>query len=138
MSSAILRVILGPESCQRVVFPAGLPLAVPELQTEIKTKCQIMDLFRLQFMDTLFDNTFMNLTSMDEIEDKPTVKVIYKACRPQDDGTDQSAVSFSRSSTSPPCNATFNSGASTLILTSPLTQSTSSRSSWPDTFTVSL
>lgn len=127
MSSAILRVILGPESCQRVVFPAGLLLTVPQLQTEIKTKCKIMDPFPLQFMDTLFDNTFMNLSSMDEIEDKAAVKVIYTACRPPDDGADQSAVTFSRSSTSPPRNTTSDSGESTLILTSP--ESTSSRSS---------
>lgn len=34
---AILRVILGPDSSQRVMFSAGLPLTVAELETKIKT-----------------------------------------------------------------------------------------------------
>lgn len=51
---AILRVILGPDSSQRVMISAGLPSTVAELEAEIKTQCKIMEPFRLQFMDTLF------------------------------------------------------------------------------------
>ncbi|CAL8253809.1 unnamed protein product [Arctogadus glacialis] len=131
--AAILRVILGPDSGQRVVFPAGLPLTVSELETEIKSQCKITDSFRLQFMDTLFGSEFMNLTSMDEIEDKATVKVIFTPCRPQD--ADQGVGSFFFPPTSTPDDTTTSfSGESTIILTSP--ESTSSRSSWPETFQV--
>lgn len=58
--TAIFRVILGPDSCQRVVFPSGLPSTVTDLETEIKTQCKIKQSFRLQFMDTLFGNDFIN------------------------------------------------------------------------------
>lgn len=36
-----------------------------------------MEPFRLQLMDTLFGNKFMNLTSIEEIQDKATLKVVY-------------------------------------------------------------
>jgi hypothetical protein len=79
-------------------------------------------------MDTLFGSEFMN-----EIEDKATVKVIFTPCRPQD--ADQGGVgSFFFPPTSTPDDTTSFSGDSTIILTSP--ESTSSRSSWPDTFQV--
>ncbi|MEQ2186914.1 hypothetical protein GOODEAATRI_033740 [Goodea atripinnis] len=129
MSSAVLRVILGPDSCQRVVFPTGLPTTGPELQNEIKTNCKLSEPFRLQFMDTLFDNSFMNLTSMDEIEDKATVKVIYTTCEAQDAG----ALSFPCSAITPPRDMTSDSGGCAVI---PTSESTSSRSLWPDTFIV--
>ncbi|KAF6729752.1 hypothetical protein FQA47_009551, partial [Oryzias melastigma] len=75
MTSAVLRVILGPDSSQRVTFPNGLPSTVPILELEIKTQCNLTVPFRLQFMDRDFDNEFVNLTSMKEIEDKSTLKV---------------------------------------------------------------
>ena len=83
-TQAVLRVILGPDSSQRVMFSAGLPSTVAELETNIKTQCKIMEPIRLQFMDTLFGNEFMNLTSMEEIQDQATLKVIYTSCQPQD------------------------------------------------------
>lgn len=83
-TSAILRVILGTDSSQRVVFPAGLPSTVTDLETEIRNRCKIKKPFRLKFMDTLFDNEFMNLTSMEEVQDKATLKVKYTTCRPLD------------------------------------------------------
>lgn len=66
-TSAILKVILGTDNCQRVVFPAGLPSTVTDLETEIRSQCKIKEPFWLQFMDTLYGNDFMNLTSMEEV-----------------------------------------------------------------------
>ena len=129
-TQAVLRVILGPDSCQRVMFSAGLPSTVAELETNVKTQCTIMEPFRLQFMDTLFGNEFMNLTSMEEIQDKATLKVVYTSCQPQDQG--EHSLSFS--STSAPDDTSSCSGVSTVILSSP--ESTSSRASWPDLFCV--
>lgn len=48
-TQAILRVILGPDSSQRVIFSAGLPSTVAELQTEIKTQCEIMEPIMVTF-----------------------------------------------------------------------------------------
>ncbi|KAJ8272853.1 hypothetical protein GJAV_G00094180 [Gymnothorax javanicus] len=132
-TSAILRVILGADSSQRVVFSAGLPSTVTELETEIKNQCKIKEPFRLQFMDTLFGNDFMNLTSMEEIQNKATVKVIYTSCEPLNPDADQCVDTRSF----PPNNHlddTISSGDSTLILSS--SESSSSRSSWPDIFCV--
>ena len=129
-TQAILRVILGPDSSQRVMFSAGLPSTVAELENNIKTQCKIIEPFRLQFMDTLFGDKFMNLTSMEEIRDKATLKVIYTSCQPQDQGE----ISFSFSSTSAAGDTSSCSGDSTVILSTP--ESTSSRSSWPDLFFV--
>ena len=116
-----------------MAFPAGLPLTVSELATEIKSQCKVTDSFRLNIMDTLFGSEFMNLTSMNEIEYKATVKVIFTPCRPQD-ADDEGVGSFSFPPTSTPDDTTSFSSDSTIILTSP--ESTSSRSSWPDTFQV--
>lgn len=126
---AILRVILGPDSSQRVMISAGLPSTVAELEAEIKTQCKIMEPFRLQFMDTLFGNEFVNLTSMEEIQDKATIKIVYTSFQPQDQGED----TFSFPSTSA-LDDTSTSGDSTVTLSSP--ESTSSRSSWPDLFCI--
>uniref|UniRef100_A0A3P9K7E0 Uncharacterized protein n=1 Tax=Oryzias latipes TaxID=8090 RepID=A0A3P9K7E0_ORYLA len=73
---AILRVILGPDNSQRVVISAGLPVSQPPMQPQMKTQCKIMTPFRLQFMDPLFGNDFVNLTSIEEIQDKATLKVV--------------------------------------------------------------
>ncbi|KAL6460861.1 hypothetical protein MHYP_G00308270 [Metynnis hypsauchen] len=129
-AQAIFRVILGPDSSQRVMISAGLPSTVAELETEIKTQCKILEPFRLQFMDTLFGNEFVNLTSMEEIQDKATIKVIYTSYQPQDQGED----SLSIASGSAPDDTSYSSGDSTIIVSS--SESTSSRSSWPDLFCV--
>lgn len=128
-AQAILRVILGPDSSQRVMVSPGLPSTVTELEAEIKTQCKIMEPFRLQFMDTLFGNEFVNLTSVAEIQNKATIKIVYTSCQPQDQGEDR----FSFPSTSAP-DDTSTCGDSTVSLSSP--ESTSSRSSWPDLFCI--
>lgn len=127
--TAILRVTLGPDSCQRVVFPSGLPSTVTDLETEIKTQCKIKQSFRLQFMDTLFGNDFMNLTSMEEVQDKATVKVIYTSCRTLDGAHCADADSPTTHNNDSIC-----SDDSAIILSS--SESASSRSSWPDFFYV--
>uniref|UniRef100_A0A3P9IJX0 Uncharacterized protein n=1 Tax=Oryzias latipes TaxID=8090 RepID=A0A3P9IJX0_ORYLA len=83
---------------QRVVISAGLPSSVAALEAEIQTQCKIMTPFRLQFMDPLFGNDFVNLTSIEEIQDKATLKVVYTFIQPQDQDED----SFSFPSTSAP------------------------------------
>lgn len=133
-SPVVLRVILGPDSSQRVVFSGGLPSTLAELETSIKTQCKIVEPFRLQFMDALFDNEFMNLTAVSEIQDKATIKVVYTytSSQPQCPGDESFSSSTSALDDTGSC-----SGDSTIILSSPQsTSSTSSRSSWPKLFSV--
>nr|XP_023655925.1 uncharacterized protein LOC111837808 [Paramormyrops kingsleyae] len=73
---AILKVILGNNSSQRLNFQNGLPDSVSELVTEVQRQCGIKTNFRLQFMDALFENEFLNLTSVDEIQDRGTIKIV--------------------------------------------------------------
>jgi len=47
-----------------------------ELHTLVKTFFELKEDFRLQYMGADF-NAFMNLTSMSDVKDKGTLKVIY-------------------------------------------------------------
>ena len=73
-SVAILKVILVDNSSQRLTFQIGLPRSVNELVSEVQRQCGVNSNFRLQFMDPLFE--FMNLTSMDEVKDRGTIRVV--------------------------------------------------------------
>lgn len=76
MAPAILKVILGDNSSQRLTFHCGLPGSVIELIEEVQRQCGLNNSnFRLQFMDPLFGNEFMSLTSMDEIQDRGTIRM---------------------------------------------------------------
>lgn len=75
---AVLRVLFGEESDSRKLnLVPGIPAMVDDLHAIIKTSFQIKEDFRLQYMDTDFNNEFMNLTSMSEIQNKSTLKVVY-------------------------------------------------------------
>nr|XP_046263321.1 uncharacterized protein LOC124068860 isoform X2 [Scatophagus argus]XP_046263322.1 uncharacterized protein LOC124068860 isoform X2 [Scatophagus argus]XP_046269583.1 uncharacterized protein LOC124072313 isoform X3 [Scatophagus argus]XP_046269585.1 uncharacterized protein LOC124072313 isoform X3 [Scatophagus argus] len=74
---AVLRVIFGDESDSRKLhLVSGIPETVDELHKMIKTCFQLNEDFRLQYMDADFSE-FMNLTSVSEIQNKSTLKVIY-------------------------------------------------------------
>lgn len=132
---ALLKVILGDNSSQRMTFPNGLPGTVNELVGEVQRQCGLDSNFRLQFMDTLFGNEFMNLTSMDEVQDRGTIRVITLTgtSTPQCANVPPTLAahhSFDESSS-------LSSGTvDTDILSSPESESSSSRSSWPSIFHV--
>ena len=75
-SPAFLKVILSDNSSQRLTFQNGLPGSVSELVCEVQRQCGLNSSFRLQLMDSLFGNYFMNLTSMDEVQDRGTIRLI--------------------------------------------------------------
>lgn len=55
---------------------SGIPETVDELHDLVKASFQLHQNFRLQYMDSDF-NEFMNLTSVSEIQNMGTLKVIY-------------------------------------------------------------
>jgi len=132
---ALLKVILGDNSSQRMTFQNGLPGTVNELIGKVQRQCGLDSNFRLQFMDTLFGNEFMNLTSMDEVQDRGTIRVIT-----------MTVFSTPQCANIPPTSAahyslddssSLSSGCvDTDILSSPESESSSSRSSWPSIFRV--
>ncbi|XP_038139855.1 uncharacterized protein LOC119782782 [Cyprinodon tularosa] len=131
-----LRIILGENDSQRLTLQEGIPETVGELVQHIKRQCGVEDHFRLQFMDAEFGNEFTNLTSVSEIQDKSTLKLVF----------DSAASALPDVTTPPPYStpATSGSGESsrssgslcdTDILSSP--ESNPSRSSgWPVVFLV--
>lgn len=61
---------------QRLILSNGLPQSVSELMEEVEQQCGLTNSFRLQFMDPLFNNDFMNLTSTSEVQNRGTIKVV--------------------------------------------------------------
>lgn len=134
---AFLKVILGDDSSQRMTFKNGLPGSVNELVSEVQRQCGLNFDFRLQFMDALFGNEFMNLTSMDEVQDRGTIRVIpmMDASTPQCAIPSTSATALSQPSLDE--SSSLSSGCvDTDILSSPESGSSSSRSFWPSIFRV--
>lgn len=137
-SPVILKALLSDNSSQRLTFKNGLPGSVIELVNEVQRQCGLKSNFKLQFMDALFGNEFMNLTSMDEVQDRGTIRVIPIAepLTPlSDDGpsTSSSAVRHHPLDES----SSLSSGCvDTDILSSPDSESSSSRSPWPSMFCV--
>ncbi|MED6268675.1 hypothetical protein CHARACLAT_024746 [Characodon lateralis] len=132
-ASVKLRIILGENNSQRLILQNGLPATVPELVEHIKKQCAVQFDFRLQFMDADFGNEFTNLTSISEIEDKSTIKLIFDSGLSSDTPPPPySAPSTSRSGD----DSSLSSGSvDTDILSSP--DSVASRSSgWPVVFVV--
>lgn len=86
-------------------------------------------------MDTLFGNEFMNLTSMDEIQDRGTIRVITMT----GSSTPQCADIPSTSAAHPSFDesSSLSSGCvDTDILATPESESSRSRLSWPSIFCV--
>ena len=134
-SPALLKVLLGENSSQRMAFQNGLPGSVDDLVSEVQRQCGLDFNFRLQFMDALFGSDFMNLTSMDEVQDRGTIRVIAMT----DSSTPQCPHILPTSAAHRSLNdsSSLSSGCvDTDILSSPESESSSSRSSWPSIFCV--
>lgn len=86
-------------------------------------------------MDALFGNEFMNLTSMDEVQDRGTIRVIPMT----EASTPQCANSLSTSATphvSEESSSLSSGCVDTDILSSPESESSGSKSVWPSIFRV--
>uniref|UniRef100_A0A3Q1GF00 PB1 domain-containing protein n=1 Tax=Acanthochromis polyacanthus TaxID=80966 RepID=A0A3Q1GF00_9TELE len=139
--AALLKVILGDNNSQRLTFPDGLPTSVSELVDIVQRQCAIQTNFRLQFMDPLFNNEFMNLTSMDEVTDRGTIRVIYMTgiLTPQRVEVQISSGSACNYSFLEESSSVSSGGVDTDILSSPesdASTSSTSRTFWPSTFSV--
>ncbi|XP_008278365.1 uncharacterized protein LOC103356092 [Stegastes partitus] len=125
---AILKVILGDNTSQRLTFQNGLPASVDELVGEVRRQCCLNSDFKLQFMDALFGNDFMNITSMDEVQDRGTIKIIPM--------TEVSTPHCSTVCVHEESSSLTSSCVDTDILSSPESGSSGSRSVWPTIFHV--
>ncbi len=82
MASFKLRVIWGNDNSQRLTFSDGMPASLNVLSKKIENECGLQgQQFRLQYMDKDF-NEFMNLTSVSDLADKDTVRVVFLPLAP--------------------------------------------------------
>lgn len=124
----VLRVILDAENSQRLLFESGFPRSVDEVVQEVERQCNLNYTFRLQFMDDHLGNLFTNLTRVEELKDKGTIKVI----KIEISQCDNHSVVWPPLS---PSSESVSFGAvDTDILSS--TDCSSSRTSWPVNFPV--
>ncbi|CAL9703509.1 unnamed protein product [Knipowitschia caucasica] len=72
-----LRIVLGENDSQRLHLEHGIPDTIDDIIHHIKRQCGLEASFRLQFLDVEFGNEFTNLTSVSEIQDKGTLKLIF-------------------------------------------------------------
>ncbi|KAL7883324.1 hypothetical protein SRHO_G00009820 [Serrasalmus rhombeus] len=135
-SPTFLRVILSDNSSQRMTFQNGFPGSVNELVSEVQRQCALSFNFRLQFMDALFGNEFMNLTSMDEIQDRGTIKVIPVSDASTPKNVDIPSTSATQQRSHDESSSLSSGCIDTDILSSPESESSSSRSFWPSIFRV--
>ncbi|KAL2099407.1 hypothetical protein ACEWY4_005887 [Coilia grayii] len=71
----IFKIILLDGTSQRLTLPY-FPQSIDELYSHVKSQCAIQCPFKLQFMDTLFGNDFLNLTCITEIENRCTLRIV--------------------------------------------------------------
>lgn len=131
----IVKILLTDGSCQRLSLAHGLPESLEDLMAEVKKQCNLQGNIRLQFMDSLFGNEFMNLTSVSKVEDRGTLRVIDLTTPTMQ----HESLTLLPLQASSPCSANDSSSLSgelvdTDILSS--NESTSSGSSWPAVFHV--
>ncbi|KAJ8334016.1 hypothetical protein SKAU_G00413350 [Synaphobranchus kaupii] len=136
----ILKIILTDGSSQRLTISHGLPASIDDLMAEVTKQCGLHGNFRLQFKDSLFGDEFLNLTSMSEVEDKGTLRIIdlsrLTTMQHDEISTDLNPI-LNTQAFSPSQNdsSSLSSGSvDTDVLSS--CESTSSRSSWPAVFHV--
>lgn len=74
----IVQILLTDGSSQRLSLAHGLSESLEDLMAEfLKKQCNLQGNIRLQFMDSLFGNEFMNLTSVSEVS-TPTMQ--HESC----------------------------------------------------------
>lgn len=72
-----LRVIIEEDDFRRLDLPSGKSKILMDLHKTIREEFEIERDFRLQFMDPDLNNEFMNITSMQDIQDRGTIKLVY-------------------------------------------------------------
>lgn len=72
-----LRVIVEEDDYRRLDLHSGKPKTLMDLHKAICDAFGIERDFRIQFMDPDFNNEFMNITSVQDIQDRGTIKLVY-------------------------------------------------------------
>ncbi|XP_071804959.1 uncharacterized protein [Asterias amurensis] len=89
-SCIMLRVIITEGNVQKLILPPGLE-SVQDLKNQVKERFELKGEFSLQFVDPDFDN-FMSLSSLKDIKDRGTIKVVPLSIPDSDSDTDIDTV----------------------------------------------
>ncbi|XP_034542087.1 uncharacterized protein LOC117814719 [Notolabrus celidotus] len=121
-----LRVIVEDDDFRRLDLP-GLPETLNELHKTIREAFVIERDFHIQFMDPEFNNEFMNITTLQDIRDRGTIKLVYKPndvnvtpssllSAPSTSSSPETSVSLQRSSSLSSMQSSSADSDSTIIL----------------------
>ncbi|XP_021325588.1 uncharacterized protein [Danio rerio] len=73
---AKLRLVFGENDVRKLVLPSGIPSTLQELKSIIQETFSIPECFTLMYEDMEFGGQFFNLDSVDDVQDKCTLKVV--------------------------------------------------------------
>lgn len=93
-----LRVVLSDDDIRKIVFPDGLPNDMFSLMDQIREKFSLSSEFKIQFMDPDFNNEFVNLNSIDDVNDRDTLKLAFS-----DSSEEVNSITNSSTSSSSTC-----------------------------------
>ena len=73
---AKLRIIFGDDDIRKLILPAGIPSSLTDLICAIRESFDIPMDFSVLYHDSDFNGQFFTLTSIGDVEDKATLKVV--------------------------------------------------------------
>uniref|UniRef100_A0A8C1TUN1 Uncharacterized protein n=1 Tax=Cyprinus carpio TaxID=7962 RepID=A0A8C1TUN1_CYPCA len=73
---AKLRIVFEENDIRKLVLPSGIPSTLQDLKHVIKETFNIPDCFNLMYEDMDFGGQFCTLSSIDDVQDKCTLKVV--------------------------------------------------------------
>ncbi|KAL0199379.1 hypothetical protein M9458_007919, partial [Cirrhinus mrigala] len=73
---AKLRLVFGENDVRKLVLPSGIPSTLKDLKSIIQETFNIPECFTLMYEDMEFGGQFFNLDSVDDVQDKCTLKVV--------------------------------------------------------------
>jgi len=135
---AKLRIIFGDNDIRKLILPAGIPGSLTDLICAIRDSFDIPGDFSLLYQDMDFNGQFFTLTSIGDVEDKATLKVVQ--ANPVVltlSSVEEMEFDSSPSRESSDTISTLSSSSDTIILSSPDESRTSRRSQpWPARFEI--
>ncbi|XP_071785487.1 uncharacterized protein [Asterias amurensis] len=132
-SCIMLRVIITEGNIQKLILPPGLE-SVQDLKNQVKERFELKGEFSLQFVDPDFDN-FMSLSSLKDIKDRGTIKVVPLSIPDSDSDTDIDTV-FDPLSNSSLLSSSQSMSEASSMSTAVSTCSTDRALQWPTVFPI--
>lgn len=96
----VLRVILHENDIWKITFP-DKPDTLDSLVQQLEEKLGLQYKFSLQYEDPDFDNALVNLTNIDDLPQKPTLKIISLVTSPTQSTADTEILSLSSQDRTP-------------------------------------